>query len=93
MSEYFFGLGPGWLPAQADTIARKHRAYLVNHTDPQCNCGSGCRPHQCKEARRHWFAGQNLGSPFNQNMAAAVMDDLIAAGLEEPRPAEKHDNL
>ena len=76
MSEYFFGLGPGWLPKRADKIARKHGAYLVNYTDAQCSCGYGCRPYTCKRSRRHWFAGPNLGSPFDQQMANAVLNEL-----------------
>jgi hypothetical protein len=83
MSEYFFGLGPGWLPKRADKIARKFDAYLVNYTDAQCNCGYGCRPYTCKQSRRHWFACQNLGAPFDKNTADAVLAALSKTGIGE----------
>lgn len=70
MSEYFFGLGPGWLPAKADRIAQKHGAVLVNYTEPN-------------GYKRHWFAGPNRGAPFDQQMADAVAADLRAAGIWE----------
>lgn len=76
--EYFFGLGPGWLPKSADAIARKHGARLINHTDPECKCGRGCSPCKCKESRRHWFTGPNYGEPFDSRMARAVAEDLEA---------------
>lgn len=76
MNEYFFGLGPGWLPKKADKIARKHEARLVNYTDPQCTCGHGCAIGECKSSRRHWFACQNRGEPFDSQTAATVMAAL-----------------
>lgn len=76
MSEYFFGLGSGWLPKSADKIARKHGACLVNYTDPQCNCGRGCASGKCKASRRHWFACSNRGNPFDQQTARAVMSEI-----------------
>lgn len=81
MSEYMFGCGDGWLPKRADKIARKHDAYLVNHTEPQCRCGYGCRPYECKASRRHWFATRNFGSPHDQRTANAVLEDLRTAGI------------
>lgn len=81
-----FGLGSGWLPKRANTIARKHGATLVNYTDAQCMCGWGCNPHTCKQSRRHWFAGPNLGHPFDQAMAAAVKRDLEKAGIGKEEP-------
>ena len=68
MSQYFFLLGPGHLPRQAHEIARQHDAALVNYTEP-------------RGERRHWFAGQNRGAPFDSRMASRVKADLIAAGI------------
>jgi hypothetical protein len=76
MNEHLFGLGDGWLPKKADTIARKHGARLVNHTDPQCKCGRNCPTGTCKKSRRHWFACQNRGNPFDAQTANAVMADI-----------------
>lgn len=73
---YMFGLGPGWLGKDVDTIARKHDAELVNYTDPQCTCGHGCSPHECRRSRRHWFTTQDLGQPFNGATARAVMEEI-----------------
>jgi len=76
MSQHMFGLGNGWLPRKANTAARKHGAELVNYTDAQCHCGHGCKPHTCREARRHWFVCDNYGEPFNSNTAARVLDAI-----------------
>ena len=81
MSEHMFGLGSGWLPARADKIAQRHEATLCNYTDAQCTCGYGCAPHTCKASRRHWFACDNLGEPFDRERAHSVMADLRAAGI------------
>ena len=80
MNEHFFGLGPGWFPQQADAIARRHGASLVNHTDPGCKCGHGCRDN-CPACKRHWFSGPNRGEPFDSAMASAVLGDIAAAGI------------
>lgn len=82
MSEYLFGCGPGWLPKKAAAIAREHGAMLVNYTDPGCKCGYGCASGECKSARRHWFAGPNLGSPFDARLAADVAAGIKAAGIK-----------
>jgi len=74
MNEFIFGTGDGWLTKRAAAIAKKHGAVLVNHADPQCSCGRGCAPHECKASRRHWFAADNLGEPHNSRTARAVMD-------------------
>ena len=81
MSEYFFGLGSGWLPKRADAIARKHGAELVNYTDAQCQCGHGCSPHTCKRSRRHWFSTDNLGEPHDSTVRKNVMSALDRAGV------------
>lgn len=81
MSEHMFGLGRGWLSAKAAKIARTHGAQLINHTDPQCKCGYGCSPFNCKRSRRHWFVCQNLGAPFDQDKEREVYAALAAAGI------------
>jgi len=81
MSEYFFGLGKGWMPAKADKIARQFDAYLVNHTDPGCSCGHGCR-NDCPANHRHWFACINLGAPFDGERATKVLSALEQAGIK-----------
>ena len=78
MSEHMFGLGSGHLPKLADKIASKHGARLVNYCDPGCKCGHGCAK-ECPECNRHWFAGPNLGEPFDSEMARAVMADIEAS--------------
>lgn len=80
MSEYMFGLGSGYLPKPAASIARKHGAVLVNHCDPGCKCGYGCAD-ECPACKRHWFAGPNRGKPFDSAMGRAVMAEIEAAGI------------
>jgi len=80
MSEHFFLTGKGHLGKRADKIARKHGATLVNYTDPGCGCGYGCTG-DCPENRRHWFACDNLGEPFNGATARAVECDLRQAKI------------
>jgi len=70
MSEYMFGLGPGYLPKKADKNAQKHDAWLVNYDDPA-------------QGKRHWFACLNYGSPFDNATAQAVMSDLRKAKIIE----------
>ncbi len=84
MSEYFFGLGDGWLPKRADKIARKHGALLINYADPGCKCGHGCAG-TCPACKRHWFEGPNRGEPFDRQMGTAVMADIEAAGIKGKR--------
>lgn len=68
-SETFFGLGEGHMPEQAEQIAKKHGAALVNHTEPDGR-------------ERHWFAGINRGNPFDAALAEAVMGEIRTAGVE-----------
>lgn len=82
MSEYFFGLGSGWLSKKAAAIAEQHGATLINHTDAGCSCGYGCRPHSCNRSRRHWFATDNRGEPFDSETAKEVLNALHAAGIK-----------
>lgn len=76
MSEYLFLTGSGHLPKRAARIARKYGATLVNYTDPQCTCGRGCAPSECKASRRHWFAGPNRGEPFDSRLSSAVASEM-----------------
>jgi hypothetical protein len=69
MSEHFFGLHRGHLPARADNIAQKFGAWHVNYTEP----GTGIL--------RGWFACPNRGQPFNGITAQQVVDAIVAAGL------------
>ena len=81
MSEYMFGLGSGYLPKPAASIARKRGAVLVNHCDPGCKCGYGCDD-ECPACKRHWFAGPNRGEPFDSAMGRAVMAEIEAAAIK-----------
>lgn len=74
MNEYLFECGHGWLSKKVAKIAQKHGAILVNHQDPQCQCGHGCSPFECIQSRRHWFACDNLGSPFNERISNMIMN-------------------
>ena len=76
---FMFGGGPGWLPKLADLVAQKHGATLVNYTDAQCNCGSGHKPYTCPQSRRHWFAMDNQGYPFDQRRGAEVLKAVTEA--------------
>lgn len=75
MSEYLFLGRRGHLSPLADTIARKHGACLVNYTDP----GTG--------ERRHWFAAEGRGEPFDLELASKIETALLARNLV-PRPYE-----
>lgn len=76
MSEYMFGVSRSKPSrrdaARMDRIAKRHGARLVEATIP----GIGYQ---------RWFAGPNLGFPFDAAMASAVCDDLRAAGLMEDK--------
>ena len=67
MSEYFFGLHSGHLIRKADRIAEKHDAWHVNFTEP-------------RGEKRGWFCCLNQGSPFDEQTADAVMEDVQKAG-------------
>jgi len=82
MSEYFFGLGKGWLPKRADKIAKQFGATVVNHADPGCGCGYGCSGNDCPARRRHWFACVNLGAPFDAERAQQVLAAIEEAGIK-----------
>jgi len=51
-----------------EQIARRHGATMIEGTFP----GDGYK---------RWFAGPNMGAPFDQAMSKAVYDDLAAAGI------------
>lgn len=76
MSEFMFGTGRGRIKASAakriDKIAGRHGASFVTADLP----GDG---------PRYWFAGPNLGHPFDQAMADAVWADLEHAGLADSK--------
>lgn len=67
---YQFLLGQGHLPKEADKIAKRHEAALINYTEP-----SG--------EKRYWFECENLGIPFDRDTSKAVEEDLITAGIIE----------
>lgn len=67
---YLFGAGPGWLPAEADEIARRHGARLVNAEEPTSRLTT---------RRCHWFVCRN--TRYAGAVAEAVLRDLRAAGL------------
>jgi hypothetical protein len=74
MSEHMFGVSRQ-KPTRAnakriDRIARRHGAYLVEADLP----GTGYQ---------RWFAGPNLGFPFDDQMARRVFDDLTKASLHD----------
>lgn len=70
---YMFGNGSGHLSAKIARIAEEHGAELVNFTDPECKCGWGCKPFECKASQRHWFTCANYGEPHDSNIARAVL--------------------
>lgn len=67
-----FGYGPGWLPAEADEIARRHGARLINSEEPTSKLTT---------RRCHWFVCRN--TRHAGAVADAVLRDLRAAGLLE----------
>lgn len=69
---YLFGAGPGWLPVEADEIARRHGARLINAEDPTGRLTS---------RRRHWFVCENSSNAWA--VERAVLRDLRAAGIGE----------
>lgn len=70
MSEYMFCLGRGYLPDEAEVVARgvDDDVRLVNYREPG-------------GPRRHWFAGPNRGHPFDVAMSDEVHAALLAAKL------------
>ncbi len=73
MSEYMFGVKRGKISPKIvrkiERIAKRHGVTFVAATIP----GTG---------PQNWFAGPNLGHPFDQAMARAVFADLDAAGID-----------
>jgi len=84
MSEYFFGLDSGHMPKRADAVAKRHGAWLNNHTDPGCGCGYGCA-RECPARQRHWFGTDNRGEPHNSATARAVMAEIQAENIKPKR--------
>lgn len=85
MSEHMFGLGSKKLSsaevAKIERIAESHGANFVEHHDPGCGCGHGCRD-DCPANWRYWFTGPNYGEPHDGRLAQAVYADLDVAGIE-----------
>ena len=84
--EFCFGIGDGWLDESKvievlKAIDHADDVALTNYTDAQCNCGYGCSPHTCDDARRHWFTGPNCGDPFDGWLSTEVDDALLKAGI------------
>jgi hypothetical protein len=79
MSGHFFGLGKGHLSRRVEKAAERAGGQLVNYTDPQCNCGYGCRPYSCRASARHWFVVQD------KQMAGQVLEAAYAAATREDR--------
>lgn len=52
------------------SIAKRHKCDFIEYVDP----GS---------KYQNWFSGPNLGHPFDDAMARAVMGDLRAVGLAD----------
>lgn len=75
MSGYIFGLGHGWLDSHEQAKVEKHGARLVNFTHPECSCGQGCKPYECKRSRRHWLVVDNRGEPNNLQVASGAMEE------------------
>lgn len=67
MAEHMFGLHHGHLTAKADRIAEKHGAWHTNYTEPDGR-------------KRGWFSCRNMGAPFDQSVARAVLQDIEKAG-------------
>lgn len=65
-----FGCGPGWLPAEADEIARRYGARLINSEE---------LTGKLTTRRCHWFVCRN--TPDAWAVAEAVLRDLRDARL------------
>ena len=76
MSEYMFCVGKGLIPrktaSRMDEIARQEGAFGLNN------------PNLPGEGYRYWFAGPNLGEPFDSQMARRVVNAIRSAGLSFP---------
>lgn len=70
MSEYMFGVShqkpTRKIAKTMERVAKRHGAYLVE-------------VHLPGEGYKRWFAGPNLGHPFDRAMSKNVYDDLVAA--------------
>lgn len=64
---YIFGQHSGHLTTRATEIAARHGAEHINYTEP-------------RGERRGWFVCPDLGRPFNEDTARAVLRDLDAEG-------------
>ena len=72
MSDNTFNCGYGHLSQRvAKAVKSETIARLVNHTEPGCLCGHGCRG-GCRLNEKHWFVGPDQGEPFNSQLARDV---------------------
>ena len=85
---HFFELWNGAVTAswweQAEEIAKRHGAHVVICYDPAAGLPRG------------WIACPNHGEPFDDEIAAVVLNDLTSAGLWDGgtsrwRPAQRKD--
>lgn len=71
MSEYFFGVGSrrvaAKVAAKLDRIATKHGASFVAVRLP--------------DGYRYWFAGPNLGHPFDKELSQTVLGEAERCGF------------
>jgi len=77
MRSFLFGYHRGALTAsqirQREAIARRHDAVFVYADMPG-------------EGFQSWFAGENLGEPFNSSTARGVEADLLETSREDAPP-------
>lgn len=74
------GKGHLKLTEKQKEIVDSLEAELVNYTDPQCNCGYGCKPHTCEKSKRHWFL---LPAWMSQNPKEISKAENILMSLTE----------
>ena len=70
---YLFGVGEGKVSKKtfkkASKIASEWDAYMMCYDDPA-------------DGPRYWFAGPNLGSPFDRAMSQGVAESLREVGMD-----------
>ena len=73
MADHLFLHGKKHLPVRAASIALRHGAELVNHTDPST------------QERSHWFVARGSNPEACAAIEAAVKAELLAAGIRVDR--------
>lgn len=76
-----FGYGDGHLPEEADRIARRYGAALVNTYKDSDSCGYNCPPSTCPESKVHWFEAPDTGRNNGDDVLSAVEAGLKAKSL------------